>query len=87
LPPLLFDLLKMVESNENNLNPLLLPAREAAKLLNISLAFFYSLHNTGKVPLPRKLGRRTLWSVQELKDWIAAACPGRAEWQRQRKKD
>ena len=63
------------------MDSLLLSAKEAAKILGVSPAFFYSLHNSGKVPLPRRLGRRRLWSVQELKDWIAAGCPGRAEWQ------
>jgi len=67
---------------------ILISAKETAKRLSISLGFFYSLHNAGKVPLPRKLGRRTLWSVQELKDWIDAGCPTRVKWQElKREKD
>jgi len=59
---------------------ILVPAKQAAKMLGISMAFFYRLHNAGKVPLPRKLGRRSLWSVQELKAWDRAGCPPRAQW-------
>lgn len=65
---------------------LLISAKEAAKMLSISLAFFYSQHNSGKIPAPRKLGRRSLWSVQELKDWDKAGCPERIKWQSQTKR-
>lgn len=60
---------------------LLLSARLAAESLGISRASFYSLHSAGKVPLPRRLGKRVLWSVEELKDWIAAGCPCREKWE------
>lgn len=50
-------------------------------MLSISLSHFMTLHNSGKVPLPRKLGKRNLWSAKELQDWINAGCPKRAEWQ------
>lgn len=63
-----------------NVETLLISAKEAAKMLGISQAFFYRLHDAGKVPLPRKLGRRSLWSIQELKDWIAIDCPPLEGW-------
>jgi len=69
-----------MNSKSYNLTPLLLSAEDAAKVLSVSPAFFYTLHKSGKVPLPLKFGRRSLWSVQELKDWIGAGCPDRPRW-------
>ena len=62
-------------------NPLLLGASEAAKLLGIGRSLFWSLHSAGKVPLPIKLGRRTLWRRDELESWTRAGCPSRMKWQ------
>jgi len=50
---------------------LLLNAREAAKLLNISTRHLWELTSRGHVPCLR-LGRRTLYPFDLLKEWIAA---------------
>lgn len=59
---------------------MLVDARRAAALCSISARFWSQLNVAGKVPEPRKLGRRSLWSVSELDDWIAAGCPERGQW-------
>ena len=61
--------------------PLLLDARAAAKLCGISRSHFWAMHSAGKVPLPVRLGRRTLWRADELADWIEAGCPARDRWE------
>lgn len=61
--------------------PLLLDARAAAKLCGVSRSHFLALHSAGKVPLPVRLGRRTLWRGAELAAWIDAGCPARDRWQ------
>jgi len=66
---------------EEPIERILVSAKRAAQMVGVSTAFFYRLHDQGKVPLPRKLGRRNLWSVEELKAWDRAGCPTRAEWQ------
>jgi predicted DNA-binding transcriptional regulator AlpA len=63
---------------------LLLSADEAAAVLGIGKTLFYSLHSGGRLPLPVKLGRRTLWRVDELKSWTAAGCPNRQKWETMR---
>lgn len=66
--------------------PLLLTATETARLLGMSRASLWSLHSAGRIPLPRKLGKRlTRWDRRELEAWIAADCPPRIKWQAMRK--
>jgi excisionase family DNA binding protein len=60
--------------------PLLLDAKQAAALLGIGKTHLYALHSSGKIPLPVRLGRRTLWRAEELKSWISAGCPTRQKW-------
>lgn len=64
----------------------LVDARKAAALCSISARFWAKLDASGKVPQARKLGRRSLWSVLELRDWIAAGCPERGQWAQMRQK-
>ena len=62
----------------------LVDARRAAALCSISARFWAQLDASGKVPLPRKLGRRSLWSVAEIDAWISAGCPERGKWAQMR---
>lgn len=59
---------------------LLLSAAEAAAVLGISRSQLYALHSSGRLPLPLKLGRRTLFLFEELKSWTHAGCPSREKW-------
>ena len=61
--------------------PLLLDAKAAAGLCGVSRSHFLALHSAGKVPLPVRLGRRTLWRAGELAAWTEAGCPARDRWQ------
>ena len=62
--------------------PLLVDARAAARLCGgISVRTWWSLHASGRCPLPVRLGRRTLWRGAELAAWIEAGCPARDRWQ------
>ncbi len=69
------------ESNQSHLEPILLAAAEAAKLLRISERHFYKLHSSGRVPRPIRLGRAVRWRADELRDWVAAGTPPRDRWQ------
>jgi len=66
---------------------LLLSATEAAVLCGVSRSLWWSMHSAGKVPLPIRLGRRTLWNFEELRSWSAAIdaktgqLPNRERWQ------
>jgi predicted DNA-binding transcriptional regulator AlpA len=61
--------------------PLLVDAREAARLCGVSRATWWALHSSGRVPLPVRLGRRTLWAAMELTAWTESGCPPRDRWQ------
>jgi predicted DNA-binding transcriptional regulator AlpA len=72
--------------------PLLIPATlerlaltpsDTAKLLGISKAQLWKLHNSGRLPLPVYLSAKTpRWRRDELERWLAAGAPDRQTWQR-----
>jgi excisionase family DNA binding protein len=60
------------------IEPLLISAEDAARLLGISRSKFYELYNSGRLGvLPIKLGRRSLWRVSELREWVESGCKPR----------
>jgi predicted DNA-binding transcriptional regulator AlpA len=60
---------------------LLLDAKEAAALCGIGRSYWLRLHSSGRVPLPLRLGRRTLWSRAEVTRWVDAGLPDRQRWE------
>jgi predicted DNA-binding transcriptional regulator AlpA len=58
------------------IEPLLVPAPEAARLCGVSEATWFRLKAAGKTPAPVKLGR-VLYRVEDLKLWVALGCPDR----------
>ena len=54
---------------------LLLSADEADALLGIGRTHFWGLHSSGRLPLPVRLGRRTLWCAEELRSWTQNRLP------------
>lgn len=63
------------------LPPLLVRRRAAARLCGLSPASWDRLASAGRTPAPIRLGSAVLWSVEELRDWIAAGCPDRRTWE------
>lgn len=63
-------------------SPLLLAsARVAAELCGKSLRTWRMWDAAGWIPRPVRIGRSTLWRVDELRAWVAAACPRREAWE------
>jgi prophage regulatory protein len=60
---------------------LLVTAKQAAAMCGRSLRCWRSWDAAGWIPKPVRIGRSTLWRIDELRDWVAAACPRRAEWE------
>lgn len=62
---------------------LLVSSNEAARLVGMCRRSFERIDSNGKLgPLPVKvLSGRLLWSVEELRAWVRAGCPPRAQWQ------
>ena len=65
--------------------PLAVNAKEAAELCGISRTLWYDLKNAGRIPEPIRLGRRTLWRVDEIQKWMTAGCPGLDRWRQMKK--
>ena len=76
----------MPESNEkmsqneqevnSQIEPLLVSHNEAARLLGIGRTTFYQLCSSGRIgPMALKFGRRSLFRLDELREWVAADCP------------
>ncbi len=69
------------ESTEAGLAPLLLTAKQAAEICGKSLRTWRTWDAAGWIPRPVRIGRSTLWRFEELREWVAAGCPRRAEWE------
>lgn len=63
----------------------LLNAVQASRICGISRATWYRLMAEARVPVPLKIGRRSLWDARELRLWIEAKCPPMKAWQMERK--
>ena len=62
-------------------SPLLLTAKQAASICGKSLRTWRTWDAAGWIPRPVRIGRSTLWRADELREWVTAGCPRRAEWE------
>lgn len=60
---------------------LLVSAKQAAVMCGKSLRTWRSWDSAGRIPQPVRIGRSTLWRADELRKWVKAGCPRRAEWE------
>ena len=60
---------------------LLVTAKQAAETCSKSLRTWRTWDAAGFIPQPVRIGRSTLWRYNELRDWVAAGCPRRQEWE------
>ncbi len=66
--------------------PLLVDAKQAATMLGIGRSHFYSMLSSGQIgPMAHKLGKRSLYSVNELREWVDSGMPPRQKWIEQKK--
>lgn len=61
--------------------PLVADARRLAQLLCCGLRTVRCWDAAGKLPAPLRIGGRVVWRVGEIRDWLAAGAPDRAEWE------
>jgi len=63
-----------------NIKPMLVTASQAAIMLSMSRSFFYENLSSGRIPIrPIRFGKKTLFSVRELTNYVDAGCP--VNWQ------
>jgi predicted DNA-binding transcriptional regulator AlpA len=68
-------------SQDHDISPLLVNAKTASAMCCKSLRTWRAWDAAGWIPRPVRIGRSKLWRVDELQEWVEAACPRRAEWE------
>jgi predicted DNA-binding transcriptional regulator AlpA len=69
------------DGTDTGLGPLLLTAKQAAVLCAKSLRTWRTWDSAGWIPRPVRIGRSTMWRLDELREWAAAGCPRRNDWE------
>jgi predicted DNA-binding transcriptional regulator AlpA len=69
---------------DDEVDMLLVTAKRAAQICGKSLRTWRTWDSAGLIPQPVRIGRSTLWRIDELREWIAAGCPRRQEWEARR---
>jgi predicted DNA-binding transcriptional regulator AlpA len=69
---------------EKALPPLLLTARQAARMCGKSVRTWRAWDAAGWIPQAVRIGRSTLWRAAELDEWVTVGCPRRNEWEARR---
>jgi len=62
-------------------SPLVVSAQELASLLRLGLRTLRTMDASGRLPKPIRIGHSVRWSLEEIKDWLAADGPRRTEWE------
>jgi predicted DNA-binding transcriptional regulator AlpA len=62
------------------IEPILVNAEQAARLLGISRSAFYSKLSAGLIIPPVYIGESPRWSIEELTDWIRHGAPAAEQW-------
>ena len=67
------------EQNKNKLvpmpEPLMLRAKDAARLCGLSSSTWYEFRSAGMLPPSIKLGKARLWRLDVLRKWVELNCP------------
>lgn len=81
--------LSMPNNQAIHLEPLLVRANEAARLLGIGRTKFYEMNCTGQLgPVPVCLGGNCKrWRINELRQWVCEGCKPRDEWTKSKERD
>lgn len=52
-------------------NKLLADVKDLKTLVGLSKTTIYALIKQGSFPKPKQVGRRSLWDVEDLRQWVA----------------
>lgn len=67
------------------MSPLTVNTKEAASLIGVCRTLFYEMKSDGRLGVkPIAFGRKKVWSVEELTEWVRAGCPTRDKWQKRK---
>ena len=62
------------QSESTESEPLLVTAKQVAKLMQMSTRSLWRLRSAGEIPEPLRIGRSVRWRLNDVKNWIAAGC-------------
>ena len=65
----------MKEADTEHIEPLMLRAKDAARLCGLAVSTWYELKSAGKLPPSIKLGKARLWRMEVLRKWVEMDCP------------
>jgi hypothetical protein len=68
-----------------SLRRLAVGAKGVAKLFSAGIRTVRAWDAAGKLPRPARINSKVLWSVPELRAWLAAGCPDRETWDAMKK--
>lgn len=68
-----------------HLDPLAVDGRESARICGVSRSTWMKLCASGRTPRPVRLGRRVVWPVSVLHEWLVAGSPSRERWEAMRR--
>ncbi len=61
--------------------PLLLGEDESSRMINVGKTLFRTLVADGRfAPKPIRLGRRKLWRLADIQEWVRLGCPRRQKF-------
>lgn len=66
------------------IQPLAVDAAQAARMCGIGRTCWLGLVNAGRAPAGIRLGKRVVWRIADLDDWLAAGAPSRDQWERKK---
>jgi predicted DNA-binding transcriptional regulator AlpA len=64
--------------------PFVVDAKGLSARLGCSVRTIRKLDAAGQLPKPFRVAGRVLWDLHEIRLWVAARCPTRAEWETRR---
>ena len=67
-----------------HVEPLLVSAKDAARLCGVSERTWRGWDSSGKCPGATLNGGCKRWRFDELRRWVAAGCPSRTRWEAER---
>lgn len=77
----LHTLIEGMEYGQNETEKLLVGPDEAAKMLGMSRSSLLRGDRRGEIgPRPKRIGRKLLWSAEELAAWCRYGCEPRVKW-------
>jgi len=65
----------MADHAADEIEPLLLDAKQVARLLGVCTRLVWAMRSGGRLPAPLRLGKATRWRASDIRRWVQEGCP------------